>query len=212
MDLLLEVEQLDWLLDYTDEKNYSRTCLYLISCCRYLAEPDDMRVLESTYNIYCKVGRFSDALRIAIKMKKYDLVEEIFAKETDTIAKKQLAYILGQNVSDSISIATGYPFTLIGYPEAALRTHQEKEGTACFYYGLPDQHVLNQLWKHIKGIIRLLLYAPHSGNHNTVLRQIQTAHVQVSRSQSPRPTCRQLEPVPGNLSIPSQALKSICTG
>ena len=99
VDLLLEVEQLDWLLQHVDEKNFNRTCLYLMSCCRYLPEPDDMQVLEATYKIYCQQGRMPDALRIAIRMKKYELAEEVFAQEKDAAVKKQLAHILGQSVS-----------------------------------------------------------------------------------------------------------------
>lgn len=44
VDLLLEVDQLDQLEQYVDDKNYGRTCLYLVSCCTYLPEPDDMQV------------------------------------------------------------------------------------------------------------------------------------------------------------------------
>jgi hypothetical protein len=44
VDLLLEVEQLDQLEGYVDDKNFARTCLYLTSCCSYLPEPEDTQV------------------------------------------------------------------------------------------------------------------------------------------------------------------------
>jgi len=44
VDLLLEVERLDLLEALCDDKNYGRTCLYLVSCCSYLPEPDDTAV------------------------------------------------------------------------------------------------------------------------------------------------------------------------
>ena len=39
-----QVEQLDLLPQYVDEKNHARTCMYLVSCCNYLPEPDDQKV------------------------------------------------------------------------------------------------------------------------------------------------------------------------
>jgi 26S proteasome regulatory subunit N1 len=44
VDLLLEVDQLDQLESYVDDKNFGRTCLYLTSCCNYLPEPEDTQV------------------------------------------------------------------------------------------------------------------------------------------------------------------------
>lgn len=68
MDLLLEVEKLEWLVHHIDAKNYARTCLYLVSCCAYLPEGDDKAVLQTAYDIYTKQGQDADALRMAIKM------------------------------------------------------------------------------------------------------------------------------------------------
>lgn len=44
VDLLLEVEQLQQLEAHVDDRNYARTCLYLVSCCTYLPGPEDMQV------------------------------------------------------------------------------------------------------------------------------------------------------------------------
>jgi len=104
VDLLLEVDKLDWMLEHVDQKNFRRACLYLISCCSYLAEPDDMAVLQTAYQIYSKLEQFPDALRVAMKMKRLELVEETFAAEKDPLGKKQLAYILGQQVSPTPSL------------------------------------------------------------------------------------------------------------
>lgn len=38
--------------EHVDAKNYSRTCLYLTSCCSYLPEPDDALVLNIAHSIY----------------------------------------------------------------------------------------------------------------------------------------------------------------
>lgn len=68
MDLLLEVERLDWLGRHVDAANAARTCLYLTSCCAYLPEADDMAVLRTAYGIHTARGKFPDAMRLALKM------------------------------------------------------------------------------------------------------------------------------------------------
>ena len=52
-----QVEQLAWLKQHVDEKNYSRTCLYLLSCCAYLPEGDDVAVLRTAYDIYTHMNK-----------------------------------------------------------------------------------------------------------------------------------------------------------
>lgn len=37
-----------------DDKNYARTCLYLLGCHAYLPEPDDAAVVRTAFNIYSK--------------------------------------------------------------------------------------------------------------------------------------------------------------
>lgn len=98
VDLLLEVDHLEWLLDHVDEKNYRRACLYLVSCCSYLPEPDDTAVLRTAYQIFMKLKQYPDAIRLAMRMKDQALVQETFSAEQDELGKRQLAYILGQNV------------------------------------------------------------------------------------------------------------------
>lgn len=40
---------------HIDDKNYARTCLYLLACSSYLPQPDDATVLRTAYNCYMKV-------------------------------------------------------------------------------------------------------------------------------------------------------------
>ena len=42
------------------------TCLYLVSCCAYLPEPDDAAVLAVAHSIYTRMGKHHDALRVAL--------------------------------------------------------------------------------------------------------------------------------------------------
>uniref|UniRef100_A0A061RYU3 26S proteasome non-ATPase regulatory subunit 2 homolog n=1 Tax=Tetraselmis sp. GSL018 TaxID=582737 RepID=A0A061RYU3_9CHLO len=96
VDLLVEVERLDMLEAHTDEKNYSRTCLYLVSCCHYLPEPDNMTVLRTAYNIYRKMEKYGDAMRVALKMNSKPDVEATFNACTDRLERQQLCHLLAR--------------------------------------------------------------------------------------------------------------------
>mmetsp|Transcript_11472 Transcript_11472/g.20271 ORF Transcript_11472/g.20271 Transcript_11472/m.20271 type:complete len:903 (-) Transcript_11472:384-3092(-) len=97
VDLLLEVERLDMLAQHVDDKNYSRTCVYLVSLCHYLPEPDDMTVLQTAHEIYSKMNKYHDALRVALFMNKRDVVEATFAACSEPLEKKQLCYLLARH-------------------------------------------------------------------------------------------------------------------
>ena len=68
VDLLLETEKLEWLVEHVDAKNYGRTCLYLTSCCAYLPEDDDSKVMQTAYQIYTKQKQYPDAMKVALMM------------------------------------------------------------------------------------------------------------------------------------------------
>ena len=61
------------LLAHVDDKNGPRTCLYLVSCCTYLPEPDDSAVLEAAHTIYTRLHRWHDATRVALKMNRREV-------------------------------------------------------------------------------------------------------------------------------------------
>ncbi len=91
------MERLDLLPRYVDDKNYSRTCMYLVSCCHYLPEPEDTTVLETAHAIYSKMGKYHDALRVALHINKRETIESTFAACTDFLEKKQLCYLLARH-------------------------------------------------------------------------------------------------------------------
>lgn len=97
VDLLLEVEKLEWLAQYVDDKNYVRTCLYLVSCCAYLAEPDDTTVLRTAFDLYTQCKKYVDAMRIALKMNDHGLILSTMTACPDTLHKKQLAFLLARH-------------------------------------------------------------------------------------------------------------------
>eukprot|EP00891_Asterochloris_glomerata_P006079 jgi/Astpho2/6079/e_gw1.00084.7.1_t len=96
VDILLEVERLDWLAEHVDDKNYNRTCLYLTSCCSYLAEPDDAAVLRSAYDIYLQRGKYPDAMRVALRLNDQQLIVGTVDACTDISTKKQLAFLMAR--------------------------------------------------------------------------------------------------------------------
>jgi 26S proteasome regulatory subunit N1 len=53
VDLLMEVETLDKLTQFTTINNYERVCLYLLSCAQYAADPEEMaKAYTNVYKIY----------------------------------------------------------------------------------------------------------------------------------------------------------------
>ncbi|CAL6277114.1 unnamed protein product [Bathycoccus prasinos] len=97
VDLLIEVEKLEYLIDHVTENNYSRTCLYLISCSSYLPEPEDGIVLSTAHKIFMKVNKLCDAMRVALKIGVQSTIEETFLASKDPLEKKQLCYILARH-------------------------------------------------------------------------------------------------------------------
>lgn len=66
VDLLMEVESLDSLLKFTNESNFERVCLYLLSCAQYAADPEEMmNAFNTAYRIYMQQKKYPQALRVA---------------------------------------------------------------------------------------------------------------------------------------------------
>lgn len=66
VDLLMEVEQLEKLIQFTNEHNYERVCLYLLSCAQYAADPEEMmNAFKNSYQIYMNQHKYPQALRVA---------------------------------------------------------------------------------------------------------------------------------------------------
>jgi 26S proteasome regulatory subunit N1 len=97
IDLLMEVQQLSKLLTGVDDRNYERVCLYLLRCTDFVTDPDDLHnLLTNAYTIYKNQKKYTDALRVALKMDEDEKIAELFGDETPEISKKQMAFILGR--------------------------------------------------------------------------------------------------------------------
>lgn len=107
VDLLMEISQLNKLTNanppVVDDRNYERVCLYLLRSASFIADPDDLETLYLTaYQIYKGQKKYTDALRVAIKMDRAEFMAELFAdSEVATEAvQKQMAFILARHRSN----------------------------------------------------------------------------------------------------------------
>lgn len=97
VDLLIEVERLDKLALHVTDSNHGRTCLYLFSCSSYLPEPEDKEVLTVAHDIFMKVGKFTDAMRVALRLGNQEIMEKTFIASADKQEKRQLCYMLARH-------------------------------------------------------------------------------------------------------------------
>lgn len=107
VDLLIEVRQLNKLIEspIVDERNHERVCLYLLRSADFMVDPDDLETLyDVAYQIYKSQKKYTDALRVALKIDNSDYITELFAAETEAPAleQKQMALLLGRHRSRHI--------------------------------------------------------------------------------------------------------------
>jgi 26S proteasome regulatory subunit N1 len=59
IDLLMEVENLDKIIQFINDSNYERVCLYLLSCASYAADPEEMmNAFRTAFNIYMRQHKY----------------------------------------------------------------------------------------------------------------------------------------------------------
>jgi len=115
VDLLMEVQQLRKLVDspVVDERNYERVCLYLLRCAEFVSDPEDLYNVHSTaFEIYKAQKKYTDALRVALKMgndvqshEAREKLDELFSESLNVplIVRKQMAFILARHRSSYIT-------------------------------------------------------------------------------------------------------------
>ena len=97
VDLLLEVERLSALIDFTNANNFERVCNYLLSCSDYAADTEEMQhTFKTTCDIYRKFKRYPEAMRVAQKMNNIELIGQLMSECTDAVTLKQLAFMLAR--------------------------------------------------------------------------------------------------------------------
>lgn len=85
------------IMEHINEANYSRIALYLTSCAAYVPEPEDSMVYKVVFDIYKKVDRYSEALRIAIRLSDSKMAQEVLDACEDVLHKKQLCFMIARN-------------------------------------------------------------------------------------------------------------------
>lgn len=95
-DLLMEIENVELLIEYSEKETYQRVCLYLLGCVAYVPEPEDTVLLTTCYKIYNKFDQAQLSLRCAIQLNNMDLIQEVFNSCTDTLVRKQLSFLLAR--------------------------------------------------------------------------------------------------------------------
>jgi len=81
VDLLMEVEGLERIKNFTNDTNFERVCNYLLSCTYYAADADEMlNAFNTAYQIYIKHGKYPQALRVAQRVNKPDMIADAMAQ------------------------------------------------------------------------------------------------------------------------------------
>lgn len=98
IDLLIELDLVDELKTYCNEKNYKKFCTYLLAISNYSAElTEQKRILDIIYELYTKFNQFTDALIIAIKLKERLYIHSTITNCKDRSTKIQMAFILARS-------------------------------------------------------------------------------------------------------------------
>jgi 26S proteasome regulatory subunit N1 len=95
-DLLMEMDSIHQIVDYVTESIHERVCLYLTSCVKYVAEPEDTTILKTCLEMYRKFDKYSHAVRLALMLNDPVEIRNTFLECTDKAVLKQLAFMLGR--------------------------------------------------------------------------------------------------------------------
>nr|CAD7445278.1 unnamed protein product [Timema bartmani] len=96
-DLLMEIDEIDRLRDYIDASNYSRVCLYLISCALYVDKPEYIKIINLVLDFFLKFREYTRAMCLAMNLNDVKLMTRIFESCQDGLARRT-------NCSDKYSL------------------------------------------------------------------------------------------------------------
>lgn len=85
------------IMEHVNDANYARIALYLTSCAAYVPEPEDSMIYKVVFDIFKKVDRYPEALRIAIRLNDSALAQEVLDACEDELQKKQLCFMVARN-------------------------------------------------------------------------------------------------------------------
>ena len=96
VDLLSELEMIEYIQRFLDENTYSRVCLYMVSMVNLLTYPEDQQFLRTVHDIYVHYNKLSQAIVIAIRLNDIGLIRSDFNATKDKALKKQMAFLVAR--------------------------------------------------------------------------------------------------------------------
>ncbi|XP_076221243.1 26S proteasome non-ATPase regulatory subunit 2 [Nomia melanderi] len=95
-DLCLEIDQLNFLGDYLDNRNFERVCRYLEACASYSEDTERKQILRVVADQYLRFKEFCKAMLVALQLSDSEMVHKCLATCPDSVTRKQLAFILAR--------------------------------------------------------------------------------------------------------------------
>ena len=82
-----------------------RVCAYLLRASEYVGDIDEVNtMLAVSFDLYKRDGKWTDALRVALRIDDKERVAALFAECTDADARKQMAFVIGSKRAFSSEI------------------------------------------------------------------------------------------------------------
>eukprot|EP00457_Paulinella_chromatophora_P001076 gb/GEZN01001078.1/.p1 GENE.gb/GEZN01001078.1/~~gb/GEZN01001078.1/.p1 ORF type:complete len:1026 (-),score=226.37 gb/GEZN01001078.1/:180-3257(-) len=99
VDLLLEVEKLDWLKPHVTKDNFARICEYLLACADYLGDLEEQeKIRRMALSVLRTHEALVDAVRVALKLQDKKEVLICFKRAgSKSRLKKQMGYLVAQS-------------------------------------------------------------------------------------------------------------------
>ncbi len=97
VDLLHEVNRLPEIVQYTNEGNYKRVCLYMSNLAPLGADPEELReTFKTEWEILMKMKAYPEALRVALRLNDSVMIRGVMDMVEDRTTALQLAFMLGR--------------------------------------------------------------------------------------------------------------------
>ena len=96
VDLLSELEIIEEIPKFLDENTYARVCLYMVSMVNLLTYPENEAFLNTAHNIYLTYKQYTQAMVLAIRLRKMETIERTYNATDDPAVKKQMAFLIAR--------------------------------------------------------------------------------------------------------------------
>lgn len=74
----MEIDKLELLPQHIQKDTYSKICLYLSSCAKYVDDVEAAKIIQITAEQYMKYEEYAKALTIYMQSKNIDMVKKVF--------------------------------------------------------------------------------------------------------------------------------------